>query len=100
GAPCGAVAQAAMAVASGQSNYVLAYRAFNERSWWRFGSGVQSRPLGVEAIDTQFAWTSPYGLLTPASWVAMFATRYMHEYGATSLDFGRVAVADRKHAAT
>ena len=30
----------------------------------------------------------------------MFATRIMHEYGVTSEDFGRVAVADRKHAAT
>ena len=30
----------------------------------------------------------------------MFATRYMHEYGATTDDFGRVAVADRKQAAT
>ena len=30
----------------------------------------------------------------------MFGRRYMHEYGATSEDFGRVAVADRKHAAT
>jgi acetyl-CoA acetyltransferase len=29
----------------------------------------------------------------------MFATRYMHQYGATSEDFGRVAVADRRHAA-
>jgi acetyl-CoA acetyltransferase len=29
----------------------------------------------------------------------MFATRYMHEYGATSEDFGRIAVADRRHAA-
>jgi acetyl-CoA acetyltransferase len=29
----------------------------------------------------------------------MFARRYMHEYGATSEDFGRVAVACRKHAA-
>ena len=29
----------------------------------------------------------------------MVARRYMHEYGATSEDFGRVAVADRKHAA-
>jgi acetyl-CoA acetyltransferase len=43
---------------------------------------------------------SPYGLLTPASWVAMNARRYMHEFGATTEDFGRVAVADRKHAAT
>ena len=30
----------------------------------------------------------------------MFARRYMHDYGATSEDFGAVAVADRRHAAT
>jgi acetyl-CoA acetyltransferase len=30
----------------------------------------------------------------------MSARRYMHEYGASSEDFGRVSVADRKHAAT
>jgi acetyl-CoA acetyltransferase len=30
----------------------------------------------------------------------MVARRYMHMYGATSEDFGRVAVADRRHAAT
>jgi acetyl-CoA acetyltransferase len=29
----------------------------------------------------------------------MIARRYMHEYGATSEDFGRVTVADRRHAA-
>jgi acetyl-CoA acetyltransferase len=40
------------------------------------------------------------GLSTPAAWVAMVARRYMHTYGATSEDFGRIAVADRKHAAT
>ncbi|HEV8297617.1 MAG TPA: lipid-transfer protein [Acidimicrobiales bacterium] len=100
GAACGTVAQAAMAVASGQASYVLCYRAFNERSWHRFGAGVQANPAGAEAIQTQYAWSSPFGLLTPASWVAMFATRYMHEYGATSEDFGRIAVADRRHAAT
>ena len=42
----------------------------------------------------------PVGLLTPASWVAMAAQRYLHMTGATSEDLGRVAVADRKHAAT
>jgi acetyl-CoA acetyltransferase len=40
------------------------------------------------------------GLATPAAMVAMGARRYMHTSGATSEDFGRVAVADRKHAAT
>ncbi|MBV9665284.1 MAG: lipid-transfer protein, partial [Actinobacteria bacterium] len=37
---------------------------------------------------------------TPASWVAMFARRYMHQFGVKSEHFGHVAVADRKHAAT
>ena len=39
------------------------------------------------------------GLSTPAATVAMAARRYMHVYGATSADFGAVAVADRRHAA-
>jgi acetyl-CoA acetyltransferase len=100
GAPCGTVELAAMAVNEGVADYVLCYRAFNERSGRRFGSGVQDQPAGATAEAAQFAWSSPYGLLTPASWVAMFASRIMHEYGVTSEDFGAVAVADRKHAAT
>ena len=30
----------------------------------------------------------------------MHARRYMHEYGVTNEDFGRIAVVDRTHAAT
>jgi acetyl-CoA acetyltransferase len=99
GAPCATVQYAAMAVASGVADYVICYRAFNERSGRRFGTGVQDHPAGATAEQAQFAWTSPHGILTPASWVAMFARRMMHEYGVTSEDFGRVAVADRRHAA-
>ncbi len=43
GAACATVALAAMAVNSGAANYVLCYRAFNERSETRFGAGVQGR---------------------------------------------------------
>jgi acetyl-CoA acetyltransferase len=100
GAPAATVQLAAMAVQEGVADYVLCYRAFNERSGRRFGSGVQDQSAGATAEEAQFAWTSPHGLLTPAQWVAMFATRMMHEYGVTSEDFGRVAVADRRHAAT
>ena len=99
GAPGGVIQQAAMAVHSGVADYVLVYRAFNERSWHRFGGGVQGRHQSPEAFDVSFSWSSPFGLLTPASWVAMYARRYMHQYGATSEDFGRIAVTDRKHAA-
>jgi acetyl-CoA acetyltransferase len=72
----------------------------NERSMQRFGAGVQDRPPLPTAEGAHFGWYAPYGLLTPASWVAMSARRYMVQYGATSEDFGRVSVADRKHAAT
>lgn len=100
GAACGTIVMAAMAVATGVADVVVCYRAFNERSGRRFGAGVQDIPNAATAERAQFSWTSPFGLLTPAAWVAMVAQRYMHLYGATSEDFGRVAVADRAHAAT
>jgi len=100
GAACGTIHQAAMAVQSGAAKYVLVYRAFNERSEFRYGSGVQDRAPAATPMEVDFGWSSPFGLLTPASWVAMFAQRYMYEYGATSEDFGRVALACRRHAAT
>ncbi len=99
GAACGTIVMAAMAVATGVADAVVCYRAFNERSGRRFGAGVQDLPLAATAERAQFSWTTPFGQLTPASWVATVARRYMHLYGATSEDFGRVAVAGRKHAA-
>ena len=99
GAGCATIHQAAMAVATGSADAVVCYRALNGRSGRRFGSGQQPPPPPPGAqIPTH--WYAPFGLVTPAAWVAMFARRYMHEYGATSEDFGRVAVAARKHAAT
>ncbi|MFE4454550.1 lipid-transfer protein [Streptomyces sp. NPDC056796] len=99
GAGCGTVRQAAMAVATGAAEVVVCYRAFNERSGERYGLGQADRAMDTGADRAAYAWMTPYGLNTPAQWVAMFARRYMHEYGATGEDFGRVAVVDRKHAA-
>ncbi|KAB2383509.1 lipid-transfer protein [Actinomadura montaniterrae] len=98
GAACGTVAHAAMAVATGQAKAVLCYRAFNERSGHRFGQAAPS--ARADATGLEFSWHLPFGFATPAAWVAMQARRYMHDYGATSEDFGRVAVAMRRHAAT
>ena len=61
---------------------------------------MQNRPVMPTAENAQFSWYSPVGLLTPASWAAMFARRYMHATGATSEALGWVALADRRHAAT
>ena len=100
GAACGTVHQAAMAVATGAASVVVVYRAFNERSGRRFGAGIQDRQAMATTESAHFSSYAPVGLLTPAQWVAMFAQRYMHLSGATSEDFGRVAVADREYAAT
>jgi len=100
GAACGTVLHAAMAVATGVADVVVCYRGFNERSGSRFGQVSAAAATQVNTNGLDNAWTYPMGLGTPAATVAMFARRYMHEYGATSEDFGRVAVADRRHAAT
>ncbi|MDP9608838.1 MULTISPECIES: lipid-transfer protein [Streptomyces] len=98
GAACATVQQAALAVAAGVAEVVVCYRAFNERSGRRFGSGVQHREPSAEGAA--LGWSLPFGLLTPASWVAMTAQRYLYAYGLTSEVFGHVAVTDRRHAAT
>jgi acetyl-CoA acetyltransferase len=100
GAACATIHHAAMAVATGAAEIVVCYRAMNERSGRRFGAGVQSRPPMNTAEGAMYSWYSPFGLTTPASWVAMFAQRYLHEYGATTADFGRVSVSGRRWAAT
>jgi acetyl-CoA acetyltransferase len=100
GAGAGTIQQAALAVQAGVADVVVCYRAFNERSGNRFGGGVQNRAPVANAEAAHFSWYAPQGLLTPAQWVAMAAQRYLYLTGATSEDLGRVAVADRKHAAT
>ncbi|MFF3339190.1 lipid-transfer protein [Streptomyces flavidovirens] len=97
GAACATVQQAALAVASGVAEVVVCYRAFNERSGRRFGSGVQHREPSAEGVA--LGWNLPFGLLTPASWVAMAAQRYLHTYNLAPDVFGHVAVTARRHAA-
>ncbi len=100
GAACATLQQAAMAVATGVADTVVCYRAMNERSQQRFGTGFQASPALPNTENSVFSWYSPFGMFTPAAWVAMNAQRYLHEYGATTEAFGRVSVAARKHAAT
>jgi 17-hydroxy-3-oxo-4-pregnene-20-carboxyl-CoA lyase len=100
GAACATVQQAAMAVATGTADVVVCYRALNERSGRRFGQVSRAAVRAATSTGIDNGWHYPMGLGTPAATVAMIARRYMHDYGATSEDFGRVTVADRRHAAT
>src|SRR5690348_3961111 len=100
GAACGCVLQAVLAVTAGIADVVVCYRALNERSGHRFGQVSRAAVQAATSSGVDNGWHYPMGLSTPAATVAMIARRYMHDFGATSEDFGRVTVADRRHAAT
>ncbi|HTK61438.1 MAG TPA: lipid-transfer protein [Pseudonocardia sp.] len=90
---CAAVAQAAMAVATGMANHVLVYRAMNGRSGHRLGR------FGGARTDGAYQFLAPYGFGSPAQIFGMFARRHMHEFGTTKEDLGHVAITLREHAA-
>ena len=100
GGAIGPFVQAAAVIAAGQCQTVVIYRAMNERSGLRFGSGEIMSMNALNPDMIHFSHYFPTGFMTPASWLAMSARRYMYEYGATSEDFGRVAVGFRDFAAT
>lgn len=100
GAP-GTIALASMAIATGKAHTVICYRAMNERSGQRFGQPseyVSGTFAKAGAIERSFA--GPFGMVTPLAWMAHSAQRYLHEYDATSEDFGRQAVIQRDFAVT
>lgn len=93
GGGCGTVMLAAMAIATGQADVVVAWRS-------RKRAAKTSRPwAGAGQIASgEAAFSLPYGLIRPADQVAMTARRYMHETGATRDHLANVALACRRHA--
>jgi acetyl-CoA acetyltransferase len=93
GAGCGTVGHAAMAIATGQCEVAVAWRA-------RKRSAKGSRPWAnvSQRLSGATQWSRPFGLLRPVDEIAMLARRYMHEFGATREHLANVALAFRKHA--
>jgi acetyl-CoA acetyltransferase len=102
GGSMGVLLHAASAVASGAAEVVVAYRAIRARSGaTRFGGAkVAPSPTSGHAGTTAMQWCMPFGVLTPASWMALNSTRYMHEFGVRSEDIGRAVVQLRDYALT
>ena len=102
GGSMGTLLHAAAAVASGAASVVVVYRAVRARSGaTRFGGAkTAASPTSAHSGSTAMQWCMPYGVLTPASWMALNVTRYMHQYGVSSVDFGRAVVQLRAYAET
>lgn len=100
GGACAPLMQAAMAIATGVAETVVVYRAMNERSEYRFGSGAVKQQFVVSAEAALMGMHTAAGLRTAAAWLGIPMRRYMYEYGVTAEDFARIAVSQRDFAAT
>jgi acetyl-CoA acetyltransferase len=89
-APCHLVTQAAAAIATGQADHVLVFRALNGRSGPRVGT------MQFHGMGAQFRY--PLGYDAYLMYVGMFGQRFLHETGQGELDTGAVAVSQRQWA--
>ena len=93
GAMAGAYLNAAMAVATGQANYVAIYKGIVGRR-----REAASAP-GFPPANRPVPYTLPHGLISPGHVFALAARRHMHRYGTTTEHFAEVAINARLMAA-
>ena len=67
-----------MAVATGQCNVAVAWRA-------RKRASKTSRPWSQvnERVTGSWQWSRPFGVVRPVDEIALLTRRHMHEYGTT-----------------
>ena len=88
-----AVGHAAMAVALGQANAVVVWRALNARSEFRMGGTGRAAPALAE-----FQYQVPYGYLAPPQQFAMVARAYLDTGRVNEKVLGTVALTQRAYA--
>lgn len=94
--PGGSVIAAMMAVASGLCRHVLCFRTVWEAT---FAARGLRPPGGGGRAGGAAQWRTPFGALSPANWIALNASQYLHRYGATRELLGLIALNDRANAA-
>jgi acetyl-CoA acetyltransferase len=85
------VAHASLAIESGYCDVALITYSSLQRS-------LRSRTMGGRQGELALQFEVPYGLLNPVGAHALAATRYLHDFGATSEELAMVAVATREWA--
>ena len=94
------IIEAAMAVAGGLANHVLCFRTVTEASA-QADQGRQS-VLAFDGpgtrVDSLRQWSLPFGAISPANWLAMYAQRHFYEFGTTREQLAQIALTDRHNA--
>lgn len=93
-----AIQSAALAIEGGVASTVLLVagrRGYSSQRVSRSSEGAIAPHPVMRHVDE---FERPFGNTVAAQWFAHAARRHMHEFGTTSEDFGRIAVACRQHA--
>ena len=93
GGGSGAIGNAAAGIAAGYANCVVVYRALAQGQFGRFG-----QTPALNKISGPPAYTWPYGMSTPAQWIALRTRRFMHEHNVTQDAIAAIALACYHHA--
>lgn len=96
-AQLGAIAEAAMAVQTGQARHVLCFRTVYEAA--ALSRPEEFAPLNRKTVDGSGQWTVPFYAYSAANWTAQYATRHMKRYGLTREQLAQVALNDHANAA-
>ncbi len=97
----GSVVAAMLAVAAGLCRHVLCFRTVWESTWTeraRNRPTPSSGSTGSRVEGDIMQWRAPFGALSAANWVAMYASNHFHRYGTTRKALGTIAVNARRHA--
>lgn len=93
----GAFLNAAMAVATGQAEFVVVHRSICQADGSRFGQALSRANLSATLPELSF--TAPFGQLSAAHMFALAARRHMHRFGTSEEHFAEVAINARRMAA-
>ena len=99
GAMGGAFLNAALAVASGQANYVVVHKVMTMEGDNRYGQAFGQIGMKNPVVPGPMAFAIPYGLQAPGQMFALAARRHMHKYGTTDDQFAEVTINARLMAA-
>jgi acetyl-CoA acetyltransferase len=94
----GALFNAIGAIAAGFARHVIVFRSVHEATARRIAA-KQKPAEGARVSDAQFQWQIPFGALSAANWMAIYAQRHFHDYGTTREQLGQVAINGRANAA-
>ena len=93
----GTLLDAAAAVASGRATHVLCFRSVWEATAQAGGRAAALTTKSVRA-GGHSEFRVPFGAASPANWIGMYAQRYMHEFGLTREQLGKLVINARANA--